>query len=60
MLAVELDVVGGHVHALLAQIFGQDAADLAIAEHADLPLPGIAEIVISSSPVLWRRTARRP
>ena len=34
---VELEVIGGHRHALRAQVFSQDAADFAVADEPDLP-----------------------
>ena len=37
LLAIELDVVGGDRNARLAQVFGKDAADFAIADEADFP-----------------------
>src|SRR5262245_58288041 len=40
-IVVELDVVGGDDNSCLAQIFGKDAADLAIADEADFPALGI-------------------
>jgi hypothetical protein len=37
LLAPELDVIGGNLDVLLAQILGQYPADLAIADQPDLP-----------------------
>jgi hypothetical protein len=42
LIAAQLDVEGRDLYLPLSQIFGQDAADLAIADEADIPLPGIA------------------
>src|ERR1700674_5145935 len=42
LVAAQLDVVSGDLDLLLAQVFGEDAADLAIADQADIPLFGIA------------------
>jgi hypothetical protein len=37
-VAAELDVIGHDRHVLLAQIFGQDATDFAVADKANGPL----------------------
>src|SRR3954470_18537806 len=37
LIAAQLDVVSGDLHVLLAQILGEDAADFAIADEADIP-----------------------
>jgi hypothetical protein len=37
LLARELDIVGGYLDVLLAQILGEDSANLAISNEADLP-----------------------
>ena len=41
LIAAQLDVVGGDLDVLLAQVLGEDAADFAIADEADVPLLGI-------------------
>src|SRR5581483_11504312 len=41
LVAAQLDVVGRDAHVLKAQVFSEDAADLTIADEADIPLPGI-------------------
>ena len=38
LIAIELEIVGADLHVLLAQVFGQDAADFAVADEADVPL----------------------
>ena len=40
LAVVELDVVGGDPHILLAQVFAENAADFAITDEADIPLIG--------------------
>jgi hypothetical protein len=40
LTVVELDVVGGDPHILLAQVLAENAADLAITDEADIPLVG--------------------
>src|ERR1700754_2398401 len=42
LVAAQLDIVGGDFDILLAQIFGEDTADLAIADEADIPLSGVS------------------
>ena len=37
LIATELGVIGADVDVLLAKVFGQDAADLAVADEADMP-----------------------
>jgi hypothetical protein len=37
LIAAELDVMGADGHVLLPQVFGENAADLAIADEADMP-----------------------
>src|SRR3984885_533869 len=41
LVAAKLDVISGDLDLLLAQVFGEDAPDLAIADQADIPLFGI-------------------
>ena len=41
LIAAELEVVGGDLHILLAQVFGKDTADLAITDKAYTPIPGV-------------------
>jgi hypothetical protein len=41
LLAAELNVVGCDLDILLAQILGQNSADLAVADQSYLPSPGI-------------------
>jgi hypothetical protein len=38
LIAAKLDVIGQNLHILLAQVFGEDAPDFAIADKADGPL----------------------
>src|SRR5665213_1036028 len=38
LIAAELEVVGGDLNILLAQVLGEDAADLAVADEAHIPL----------------------
>ena len=38
LIAAELDVVGADLDVLLAQVLGQDAADLAVADETHMPV----------------------
>ncbi len=38
LFAIELDIVGTDLDVLLAQVLGQDAADLAVADETHVPL----------------------
>ena len=37
LIAAELDVIGADPDVLLPQVFGENAADLAVADEADMP-----------------------
>ena len=37
LIAAELDVIGADLEVLLPQVFGEDTADLAVADEADMP-----------------------
>jgi hypothetical protein len=41
LVAAKLDVKGQNLEVLLAKVFGEDAADFAVADKADVPVSGV-------------------